>query len=78
MAGGGGLFGANVTESMQDFVIHGIGIVEQGANDALDSLDAFVGQRRAGVFVWGELCFGAIDDWGSLEGGYLTFLGRDG
>ena len=58
-AGCGSLFGANVVESMEEFVVNGTGIVEQGANDALDSIDASVGQRRAGVFVWCELCVGA-------------------
>ena len=38
-AGGGRLFGADVAESMEEFVVYGTGIVEEGADNALDALD---------------------------------------
>jgi hypothetical protein len=34
------LFGADVTESMEEFVVEGMGIVEEGTNIALNALDA--------------------------------------
>ena len=33
------LFGADVTESMEEFVVYDTGVVEEGADNALDALD---------------------------------------
>ena len=38
--GSGGLFGADFAERMEEFVVNGAGIVEEGSHDALDMLDA--------------------------------------
>ena len=40
--GSGGLFGADFAEHMEEFVVDGAGIVEDGSHDALDMLDADV------------------------------------
>ena len=40
--GRGGLFSANFTERMEEFVVNSTGIVEEGSHDAQDTLDADV------------------------------------
>ena len=40
--GSGGLFGVNFGEHMEEFVVNGAGILEEGSHDALDKLDAVV------------------------------------
>ena len=42
-AGGRRLFGVDVTESMEEIVVYGAGVVEEGTGNALDALDICVG-----------------------------------
>ena len=60
------LFGAYVTKRVEELVVYGAGIVKQGPNNALDSFDAFVVEEGGRVFIWGELCFGSVDDGGGF------------
>jgi hypothetical protein len=61
---------------MEKFVVDGLGIIEEGADNALDALDASSGRRRADVWVWAELGLGSVDDWGGFEGRELAFFGK--
>jgi hypothetical protein len=45
--GGGGLLGTQGAEGGKELVVNCTCIVEESANDALDSLDIFCGERRA-------------------------------
>ncbi len=44
---GGGLLGTQGTEGGNEFVVSCTCVVEESANDALNSLDTFCGERRA-------------------------------
>jgi len=60
---GGGLLGADGAEGAKELWVDGPGIVEEGAHDALDSLDAGFGEGWACVDVGGlVLGFGTVDD----------------
>ena len=56
------LFGADVAEGVEEFVIDGSGVVQESSYNALDTFDAIVVEEVAVVFVWCVLRFGAIDD----------------
>ncbi len=45
--GGSGLLGTQGTEGGKELVVNCMCVVEENANDALNSLDAFCGERRA-------------------------------
>ncbi len=47
--GGGGLLGTQGAESGKEIVVDCMCVEEESANDALKSLDAFCGERRAVV-----------------------------
>ncbi len=72
---GSGLLEAQGAESGKELVVDSSCVVEKGANDALDSVDAFVGERRTVGFVVGDLADLAIDDFVALVRGELV-LGR--
>ena len=42
----------------------------------MDSFDAFVVKEVGCVFIWGELCFGSIDDGGGFRRRELAFFGH--
>ena len=48
-------------------------IIEEGADDGLDSFDAFRVEGEAGVRRVGELLFGVVDDGRMAEGSVLRF-----
>jgi hypothetical protein len=72
---GSGLLGAQGAESGKVLVVDSLCIVEKGANDAFDSFDAFVGERRTVGFVVGNLGDLAVDNFAVLVRGELA-LGR--
>ena len=49
-------------ERHQQLVIYGLGIVEEGANNTLNALDARSIQGWVGVLIWEELFLHAIND----------------
>jgi hypothetical protein len=53
--GGGGLLGTQGAESGKEVVVDCTCIVEESADDALNSLDTFCGERRVVGFNMGEL-----------------------
>ncbi len=63
---GSGLLGAQCAESGKELVVNCACIVEEGANDALDSLDACLGERRTVGFVMGELGELSVDHFAVL------------
>jgi hypothetical protein len=50
---GCGLLGPQGAEGGKEFVVNSACIVEEGANDALNSFDTFCGERRAVVINMG-------------------------
>ena len=72
--GGRGLGGREVAECYEEFVVDCAPIIEEGADDGLDSLDACCVQGGAGVREVSELLFGAVDDGRMAEGSVLGFL----
>ncbi len=52
---GSGQFGTQGAESGKKLVVNCTCVIEENANDALNSLDAFCGERRAVGFYMGEL-----------------------
>ncbi len=72
---GSGLLGAQGNESGKELVVDSLYVVEKGADDALDSFDTFVGERRTVGFVVGDLGDLAVDDFTVLVRGELA-LGR--
>jgi hypothetical protein len=44
---GCGLLGAQGAEGGKEFVVNSVWVVEEDANDALNSVDTFCGERRA-------------------------------
>ncbi len=73
--GGSGLLGAQGAEGGKELVVDSWCVVEKGADDALDSFDAFIGKRRTVGFVVGSLGDLAVDDCAVLVRGKLA-LGR--
>ena len=70
-----GWIGGNVVEQLGhwlgfrvlgEFVVHGPGIIEQGANDALHGFDTGIVQQWAVVIIGEELFLGSIDDYTML------------
>ena len=57
---------AERAECGQEFVVHGPGIIEQGANDALHAFDTGIVQQWAVVIIGEELFLGSIDDFTML------------
>ncbi len=53
--GGSGLLGTQGAESGKELVVNCTCVVEKSADDALNSLDAFCGERRAAGINMGEL-----------------------
>ncbi len=53
--GGGGLLGTLGAENGKEHVVDCMWVVEECVEDALSSLDAFCGERRAVGFLMGEL-----------------------
>ncbi len=73
---GSGLLGAQGDESGKELVVDSSWVVEKGANGALDSFDAFVGEQRTVGFVLGNLGdLAVVDDFAVLVRGELA-LGR--
>ena len=60
--GGSGLCGCKVTEGNKELVVYCTPIIQEVANDGLDSFDTGVVDWGAGVRRVGELLFGAIND----------------
>ncbi len=72
---GSGLLGAQGAESGKKLVVDSSCVVEKGADDTLDSFDAFVGEQRAVGFVVSDLGDLAVDNFAVLVRGELA-LGR--
>ena len=68
------MLGAEGAEGSQEFVVDCPGIVEEGSNDALDTLDAFICEWWAGVLVWEELGGHPIDNGAVGMGCMLQFV----
>ena len=64
--GGRGLLGGNSTEGNEDFFVNCAAILQEGAKNALDALDARIFKRRAGIRLHGVLIIGAIQYGGIL------------
>ncbi len=73
---GNGLLGAQGAESGKKFVVDSLCIVEKGANDALDSFDTIVGERRTVGFVVGDLGDLAVDNFAVFVRGELALGGH--
>ncbi len=77
---GSGLLGAQGAESGKKFVVDSSCVVEKGADDALDSFDTDVGERRTVGFIVGNLGDLAVDNfivfvWGELAlGGHMMVV----
>ena len=71
--GGCCLGGANFAEGDEELVIYCATIIQEGANDGLDSFDAGVVEFGAGVRRVGKLLFGAINDGCAAKGRVLKF-----
>ncbi len=72
---GSGLLGAQGAEGGKELVVDSLCVVEKDTDDALDSFDAFVRERRTVGFVVGDLGDLAVDDFTVLVRGELA-LGR--
>ncbi len=72
---GSGLLGAQGAESGKELVVNSLCIVEKGADDALNSFDAFIGEWRTVGFLVGNLGDLATDNFAMLVRGELA-LGR--
>ncbi len=66
--GGDGLLRTNGAEGNKKFVVNGPCIVEEGANDGLNTLDAGVVEFGGGVFFWSKLLLNAKYDFVVLMG----------
>ena len=60
--GGCGLGGAKFAEGDEDLVFYCATIIQEGADDGLDSFDTGVAEFGAGVRRVGEFPFGTIND----------------
>jgi hypothetical protein len=74
--GGGGLLETQGAKSGKELVVDSMCIVEESANDALDYLDAFCGERRVVGFIMSELGGLAIDNFAMLVRRELAFDGH--
>ena len=74
--GGRGLLGGNGTEGKKEFFFNCVVISQEGANYALDTLDARIFKRRAGIRLHGVLIIGAIQYGGMLVWRELGILGK--
>jgi hypothetical protein len=75
--GGSGLLGAQCAESSKELLVNCACIVEEGTDDALDSLDACFGEWRTVGFIVGELGELSVDNFVMLVRRELA-LGRHG
>ncbi len=73
---GSGLLGARGVESGKKFVVNSLGVVEKGADDALDFFDTFVGEWRTVGFVVGDLGDLAVEDFTVFVRGKLALGGH--
>ena len=71
--GGSGLCGCKVAEDDKELVVYFVPIIQEGADDGLDSFDTGGFEWGAGVRRVGELLFGAIDDGCVAKGRVLKF-----
>ena len=71
--GGSGLCGCKVTEGDEELVVYCAPIIQEGADDGLDSFDTAGVEWGAGVRRVSELLFGAVDDGRMAEGSVLGF-----
>ena len=71
--GGSGLCGCKVAEGDKELVVCCTPIIQEGADDGLDSFDSGGVEWGAGVRRVGELLFGAIDDGCVAKGRVLRF-----
>ena len=71
--GGSGLCGCKVAEVDEELVVYCAPIIQEGADDGLDSFDTGGIEWGAGVRRVGEFLFGAIDDGCAAKGRVLRF-----
>ena len=71
--GGCGLCGSKVAEGNEELVVYCAAIIQEGAEDGLDSFDTGVVEFGAGVGRVGELMFGTINDGCLAKGSMLRF-----
>ena len=71
--GGCGLGGAKLTEGNKELVVNCATVIEEGADDGLDSFEAGVVEFGSGVGRVGKLLLGAIVDWGVAKRSVLGF-----
>ena len=71
--GGCGLCGSKFSEGDEELVVYCATIIQEGADDGLDSFDTGVVEFGAGVRRVGELLFGAINDGCVAKGRVLRF-----
>ena len=69
--GGSGLCGCKVTEGNEELVVYCAPIIQEGADDGLDSFDTSVVKWGAGVRRVDELLFDAINDGCVVKGRVL-------
>ena len=72
--GGCGLGGAKFDEDKEDIVVDCATIIEEGADDGLESFEAGVVKFGAGVGRVGELLLGAVVDWEVAKRSVLEFV----
>ena len=65
--------GTKFAEGDEELVVDCATIIEEGAGDGLDSLEAGVVEFGAGVGRVGKLLLGAIVDWGVAKRSMLGF-----
>ena len=75
--GGCGLWGSKVAEGDKELVVYCVIIIQEGADDGLDSFDTGVVEFGAGIRRVGKLLLGAINDGCVAKGRVLRFR-RDG
>ena len=71
--GGSSLCGCKVAEGDDELVVYCAPIIQEGADDGLDSFDTGGVEWGAGVRRVGELLFGAVDDGCVAKGRVLRF-----
>ena len=71
--GGSGLCGCKVAEGDEEIVVYCAPIIQEGADDGLDSFDTNGVKWGDGVMRVGELLFGAVDDGCGAKGRVLRF-----
>ncbi len=73
---GSGLLGAQDAESGKKLVVDSSCVVEKGTDDALDSFDTLIGERRTVGFIVGDLGDLAADDFTVFVRGELALGGH--